>query len=375
MTALSWLGIVLCLSQSALLSGLNLAYFSLGRLELEVAAQKGDLRAARVRALRQDGNFLLVTILWGNVAVNVLLALLSGSVLSGVLAFLFSTVVITICGEILPQSYFSRHALRVAGLLTPLIRAYQLLLWPVARPTAWVLDRWLGREAITFYRERDLSELIRLHMDASGTEISRVEGLGAMNFLSLDDIPLAREGEPLHPDSIVELDWEAGGPVFPQLDHTRHDPFLRRLQRPGTRRVVLVDRAREPRLVLDTDAFIRAALFDPEGFVPLDHCHRPVVVRDPEQHLGDVIHRFRVRPRHREDDVLDDDVILLWSESPRIITGSDIIGRLLRGIVLSAPPVATTDNQPDPPTGAAGNRERVPGSSATPPPRRHRAKD
>lgn len=333
MTAITWLGILICLTQSAMLSGLNLAFFSLGRLELEVAARKGDRLAERVRAMRADGNFLLVTILWGNVGVNVLLALLSGSVMSGVLAFLFSTVVITICGEILPQSYFSRHALRVAGSLAPVIRLYQALLWPVARPTAWVLDRWLGREAISYYRERDLGELIRLHMEASGTEISRVEGRGALNFLSLDDIPLAEEGERLHPESIVALGWDSEGPRFPQLDHTRHDPFLRRLQRPGTRRVVLVDDEGEPRLVLDTDAFIRAALFDPDTFDPRDHCHRPVVVRDPAQHLGDVIKRFRVRPRHREDDVLDDDVILLWSDEPRIITGTDIVGRLLRGIV------------------------------------------
>ncbi len=346
MSAVTWAGILLCLSQSAMLSGLNLAFFSLGRLELEVAANRGDKLAEKVRAMRADGNFLLVTILWGNVAVNVLLALLSGSVLSGVMAFLFSTVVITICGEILPQSYFSRHALKVAGTLTPVIHVYQIILWPVARPTAWVLDRWLGREAISYYRERELGELIRLHMDASGTEISRVEGRGALNFLSLDDIPLAMEGEPLDMDSIVELEWGPDGPRFPELEHTRHDPFLRRLERPGTGRIILVDSQREPRLVLDTDAFIRAALFDPERFDPLEHCHRPVVVRDPAQHLGDVIKRFRVRRRHREDVVLDDDVILLWCDAPRIITGTDIIGRLLRGIVASAPAAAASAESP-----------------------------
>ena len=336
MTVLTWLGVLLCLSQSAMLSGLNLAFFSLGKLELEVAARKGDDQALRVRAMREDSNFLLVTILWGNVAVNVLLALLSGSLLSGVLAFLFSTVVITIFGEIMPQSYFSRNALRVAAMLTPVIRVYQVLLWPVARPTAWALDAWLGREAIRYYRERDLEELIRLHMDASQTEISELEGLGAMNFLSLDDVPLAEEGEALHPESVIELQWNEAGPVFPAIDHTRHDPFLRRLQRPGTSRVVLVDQDREPRLVIDTDAFIRAALFDPEDFDPLDHCHRPIIVRDPGRRLGDVIRRFRVRRRHREDDVLDEDVILLWCDAPRIITGTDIVGRLLRGIVTTS---------------------------------------
>ena len=49
------------------------------KLELELEARKGNPRAQRVQRLRQDANFLLVTILWGNVAVNVLLALLSAA--------------------------------------------------------------------------------------------------------------------------------------------------------------------------------------------------------------------------------------------------------------------------------------------------------
>ena len=33
------------------------------------------------------------------------------------------------------------------------------------------------------------------------------------------------------------------------------------------------------------------------------------------------------------DDVIDDDLILIWGkEEKRIITGSDILGRLMRGI-------------------------------------------
>ena len=136
MTLLIWIGIGLCISQSAMFSGLNLAFFSVSRLRLEVEAAKNNRHASRVLALREDSNFLLTTILWGNVAVNVLLALLSGSVLTGVMAFLFSTVLITFVGEIMPQAYFSRHALSMASLLSPLLRFYQILLFPVAKSTA-----------------------------------------------------------------------------------------------------------------------------------------------------------------------------------------------------------------------------------------------
>ena len=41
---------------------------------------------------------------WGNVTINVLLTLLSDSILAGVGAFVFSTIVITLFGEIIPQA-------------------------------------------------------------------------------------------------------------------------------------------------------------------------------------------------------------------------------------------------------------------------------
>jgi CBS domain containing-hemolysin-like protein len=59
----------------------------------------------------------LATVLWGNVTINVLLTLLSNSVLAGIGAFAFSTIVITLFGEIIPQAYFSRNALRMAARL------------------------------------------------------------------------------------------------------------------------------------------------------------------------------------------------------------------------------------------------------------------
>jgi CBS domain containing-hemolysin-like protein len=51
-----WAGILLCLSQSAMFSGLNLAVFSLSRLRLEVEAADGNAAAQRVLELRSDPN-------------------------------------------------------------------------------------------------------------------------------------------------------------------------------------------------------------------------------------------------------------------------------------------------------------------------------
>ncbi len=190
---LVWTGIVFCLSQSAMFSGLNLAMFGISRLRLEAEVATGNSAAIKILKLRRDSNFLLTTILWGNVGINVLLTLLSDSVMAGMSAFLFSTVAITFFGEITPQAYFSRNALRMGALLAPLLRFYQFILFPVAKPSALVLDWWLGQEGIQYFREHNLREVIKKHIEAEESDINRIEGLGALNFLAFDDLLSTRK--------------------------------------------------------------------------------------------------------------------------------------------------------------------------------------
>ena len=328
-----WIGIVFCLSQSAMMSGLNLAFFSMSKLRLEMEAGKNNKHAIRVLALRKDSNFLLVTILWTNVAVNVLLALLSGSILTGVTAFFFSTVVITIVGEIIPQAYFSRHALKTAYLFSPVIRFYQVLFYIVAKPTALVLDHWLGKEAMTYYKEKDLQTLIKMHMTYHETDIGIIEGKGAINFLDLDDLLLSDEGEGVCPESILALEFINSKPVFPEINPNPGDDFLVKISSSKKKWIIIKDLQGEPRMVLNADEFIRNALFESNSFNPYWYCHRPIIVKDDQATLGQVIPRLKVvNPEHSEDDVIDEDIILHWGAEKKVITGSDILGRLLRGI-------------------------------------------
>jgi metal transporter CNNM len=78
---------------------------------------------------------------------------------------------------------------------------------------------------------------------------------------------------------------------------------------------------------------LRAALFGGTGFYPILYCHRPVIVRDERAVLGEVIPKLIVQPERLGDDVIDKDTIIFWGTQKRIITGSDILGRLMRGIV------------------------------------------
>lgn len=328
-----WLGIVFCLSQSAMLSGLNLAVFRLNRLQLETLAREGDGDAQTVLALRREGNITLATILWGNVAVNVLLTLLAESILAGVSAFLFSTVVITIVAEILPQAYFSKHALPIAGRFAPVLKAYRLLLWPVAKPVSMLLDVLVGREPIPWLTEEELTVLIEHHA-RSGTEVGSVEAKGAVNFLALDDIAVIDEGEPIAPESIIPLVFdESGKPAFPDFVPSGEDAFLRKVAASGKKWIIVLDQNEEPRLVFSAPDFLSGVLFGGDGFDPDALCHRPLVIRDGRTPLGQVLARLTVTPEKPSDDTVEMDAILIWTDKERrIITGTDILGRLLRRI-------------------------------------------
>ena len=227
-----WAGILICLCHSAMFSGLNLAFFSLSRLRLEAEASTGNRVASKILELRRDSNFLLTTILWGNVGINVLLTLLSNSVMIGIVAFAFSTIVITFAGEIIPQAYFSRNAMKMASMLSPVLRFYQFVLYPVAKPSAVMLDKWLGEESVIYMQERQLKGIIEQHIDADHAEIDQIEGQGALNFLDIDDVPIEDEGEVIDPLSIIALPTNIDLPIFPNVE-SPDDSFVRDVNASG----------------------------------------------------------------------------------------------------------------------------------------------
>src|SRR5215470_6132874 len=300
----TWLGIVACVTQSALFAGLNLAIFSLSQLRLQLEADGGNADAARVLDLRKNSNSVLATVIWGNVSTNVLLTLLSDSVLAGLSAFFFSAVMITLLGEIFPQAYFSRNALRMTARFLPFLNFYRLALLPVAKPTALLLDWWLGKEGIPYLREREVRSLI-LSSARSGGDIGRLEAIGARNFLDLDDIPVTEEGEPVDAQSIIRMPLANQRCVLPKFDRSPADPFLRRLEGSGRKWVIVTDLDGEPVFVLDSDHFLRDALFNQIKNNPTAYWHRPIIVRDMQTKLGDVI---------------DHDLVLVWGAQRRIIT-------------------------------------------------------
>jgi metal transporter CNNM len=97
-----WIGMVLCITQSAILSGQPRKFSELANYGWGSRRQGGNRDASGLLTLRKDSNLTLAMVLRGNVTTNVLLTLLSDSVLAGIRAFAFSTIVITLFGETIP---------------------------------------------------------------------------------------------------------------------------------------------------------------------------------------------------------------------------------------------------------------------------------
>ena len=175
-------------------------------------------------------------------------------------------------------------------------------------------------------------EVIKKHVEADETDIDRLEGMGALNFLTIDDLYVSAEGEPIDPDSIISLPIDKGLPVFPKFESSPYDPFLKKIESSGKKWVIITDDIGNPLVVLDSDGFLREALFDETRFIPYHHCHRPVIVNDLKARLGDVILQLKTSHQFEDSGVIDQDIILVWGLKKRVITGADILGRLLKGV-------------------------------------------
>ncbi len=328
------ISILACLMHSAMFSGINLGLFGVSRLRLEVLADLNDKNALRILSLRKDAHFLLATILWGNVGANVLIAMLTDSLFDGVLAFCFATFVITFLGEIFPQAYFAKHALRASIVLVPFIKFYQFVLYPIAKPTALLLDKLIGKEGIIYFKEIELITMLKRYANAKINDVERLESLGAVNFLKLDDIKIEEEGELINQASILSLPLtDQGKPQFPEFQKSADDSFLQKINASKEKWVIITDLSHNPIMVLDADQFLREAIYGKDHPNIFSYCHRPIIVTTPGTKMGEVIFKFKVSAEHAEDDVVDNDIIIYWDQQKRIITGADILGRLFRGIV------------------------------------------
>lgn len=181
-----WLRIVFALILvffSGLFSGLNLGLMALDPTSLKTIMKSGTKRqkwAARViYRVRKYGNYLLCTLLLGNVLVNSCFTLLLGDLLSGPVAVAGSTLAIVIFGEIIPQAICSRHGLYIGAYTIPLTYIFMFMTFPLSFPISLILNLILGKEIGAVYKREQLLELLHVTQkdaDLDDNELNIISG-------------------------------------------------------------------------------------------------------------------------------------------------------------------------------------------------------
>ena len=174
--------LLLCLS--GLFSGLNLGLMSLDLSELDILKRIGTPKeqsyVEKIYPLRKKGNFLLCTILLGNVLVNAVSTLILGEMLSGIYAAFGSTLLIVIFGEIIPQAACSKHGLAVGAYTRYITYLFMVLTCPLSYPISKILDLILGQEISATYNRDKIRELMRNIDDLGEKEMKIISG--ALDF-------------------------------------------------------------------------------------------------------------------------------------------------------------------------------------------------
>ncbi|XP_078079267.1 metal transporter CNNM2-like isoform X1 [Mustelus asterias] len=189
-----FISVLLCLS--GMFSGLNLGLMALDPMELRIVQNCGTEKeknyAKRIEPVRRQGNYLLCSLLLGNVLVNTTLTILLDDIAgSGVVAVVVSTVGIVIFGEIVPQAICSRHGLAVGANTIVLTKFFMLLTFPASYPVSRLLDVILGQEIGTVYNREKLLEMLRVtdpYNDLVKEELNIIQGALELRTKTVEDV-------------------------------------------------------------------------------------------------------------------------------------------------------------------------------------------
>ncbi|XP_067909179.1 metal transporter CNNM2-like isoform X4 [Heterodontus francisci] len=189
-----FISVLLCLS--GMFSGLNLGLMALDPMELRIVQNCGTEKeknyAKRIEPVRRQGNYLLCSLLLGNVLVNTTLTILLDDIAgSGVVAVAVSTIGIVIFGEIVPQAICSRHGLAVGATTIVLTKFFMLLTFPASYPVSRLLDVILGQEIGTVYNREKLLEMLRVtdpYNDLVKEELNIIQGALELRTKTVEDV-------------------------------------------------------------------------------------------------------------------------------------------------------------------------------------------
>ncbi|MFD0844272.1 gliding motility-associated protein GldE [Flaviramulus multivorans] len=192
--------LILLLICSALISGAEVALFSLNKSDIEEGLEAKSKRIQIISGLLERPKKLLATILVANnfinIAIVILFAYIGSFVFEGIttawLKFTVEVVVVTflilLFGEILPKIYASRNNLKFATFMAYPLRILDFFLSPISLPMRSVtlaIHNKLGRQKSNLSVDQ-LSQALELTSDADTTKEEHKILQGIVSFGNTD---------------------------------------------------------------------------------------------------------------------------------------------------------------------------------------------
>ena len=188
------------LACSALISGAEVALFSLSKTDIEAGLEAKSKRIQIISKLLERPKKLLATILVANNFINIAIVILFayiGSVLfesiaNPILQFTLEVIIVTflilLFGEILPKIYASRNNLKFASFMAYPLKVLDILLSPVSLPMRSVtlaIHRKLGKQKSNLSVDQ-LSQALELTSEEDTTKEEHKILQGIVSFGNTD---------------------------------------------------------------------------------------------------------------------------------------------------------------------------------------------
>jgi len=303
--------IALLVAFSGLFSGLTIGILGLSEEDLEIEMNMGNTYARAILPVRRNGNLVLSTLLVANVVVNSALSIFLSEISSGVVGGLVSIALITVFGEILPQSFAVKHGLRMGYYTLPLLRLALALFYPVTKPVALLLDRLVGDALPAIRSKRKLSKMLE-YIEDRGI-IDRDEKRILLGGVSFSDKRVS--------DVMTPID-EAF--MLPE-DAVLTDELLHSIYTAGYSRIPIYGKDR--RDVVGLLYAKKLAIVNPEDETPVSEMmSREVPKIMASEQLDGVLNKFKLKKRH---------LFVVYhtdSDAEGIITLEDILERIIGDI-------------------------------------------
>ncbi len=213
LTIINVFALILLLISSALISGTEVAFFSLSQTDLNELSNNGKEKNIVVTLLEKPRK-LLATILITNNFINILIVLLFASLsetlfgsfnyqlnllfFSVPVRFLLEIVLVTflilLFGEVLPKVYASKNALRFSKTMSKFIHSVNIILTPFSLPlitiTKWI-EKKLGNKNSHFSVET-LSQALELTSEGATTKDEQKILEGIVNFGNTETVQIMK---------------------------------------------------------------------------------------------------------------------------------------------------------------------------------------